>query len=148
VASFNWDPVDVGHPLFGETEDYPSVTPELMDAFAIPSGFIGAGRSVAAPLGQACAPEAQNYHQYFIEAPTPAFEYLLPDAGHLDFPDGCGLVCMTCQSGDEPAWNRAFAQATTVAFYRVYLAADARYRPWVDGEPVTALADRVVFTAH
>ncbi len=145
LASFNVDPVDSGHPLFGETEAYPSVTPELMADFTIPSGFVGAGRSAEAPMGQACAPEAQNYHQYFVEAPSPAFEYSLPEAGHLDFPDGCGLICRTCTSGDEPEWN---AITTMVAFYRVYLASDTRYRPWIDGAEVTALADRVVFASR
>jgi hypothetical protein len=33
-----------------------------------------------------------------------------------------------------------------VAFYRIFLADDHRYRPWVDGEPVTSLADRVVLS--
>jgi hypothetical protein len=148
VASFNVDPVDVGHPIFGATEDYPSVTPELMEGFTIPGGFLGAGRSVQATLGQACAPEQQNYHQYFIAAPTPAFEYALPEAGHLDFTDSCGLICATCVAGDEPAWNHATATAIMVAFYRLFLASDERYRPWVDGAEITALSPRVALTTR
>ncbi len=148
IASFNVDPVDVCHPIFGESEGNPSVTPELMGGFTIPGGFLGAGRSAEAPMGQACAPEAQNYHQYFIEATSPAFEYLLPAAGHLDFADRCGMLCSTCSSGDDPVWNRGFAAATMVSFYRVFLAEDGRYRPWVDGDPVTSLSERVVFASR
>ena len=108
---------------------------------------VGAGPQAGwseAPLGMACAPEEQNYHQYFRETQTTAFEYFLPTAGHLDFADGCGLICMTCTSGEDPGWNRSFAATTMVAFYRVFLAGDERYRPWVDGEPVTSLTE-VVF---
>ena len=148
LATFDVDPVDAGHPLFGETDGYPSVTPELMGDLTVPSGFVGAGRSAEATMGQACAPEAQNYHQYFVAASTPAFEYLLTTAGHLDFADRCGLICSTCRAGDDPEWNRAFAAATMLSFYRFYLADDGRYRPWIDGDAVTRLAESVTFDSR
>jgi predicted dienelactone hydrolase len=147
LASFNVDPVDSVPPGTSPDEDNPSVAPELLGEFRIPGGFVGAGRSASGSFG-ACAPEEESFRQFFEGVSSPAFEYFLEDAGHLDFVDRCGLLCLTCAAGAEPAWAHGFATTTMTAFYRVFLAEDERYRPWVDGPPVRDLADRVVLTTR
>jgi hypothetical protein len=39
--------------------------------------------------------------------------------------------------------GRNFAAQTAVAFFKVFLAADESYRPWVDGAPIAALAPAI-----
>ena len=143
IASFNLDPVDSSSPTGGTETEFPSVTPEKMGDLHIPLGFIGAGHGGEGLV--ACAPEDQNYHQYFISALSPAFEYNVLDAGHMDFMDNCGALCATCPSSDGDAWIYNFANATQLAFYKVYLAGDQRYQPWVEGDPVTSLNAKVKF---
>lgn len=143
LATFGLDPVDVCHPLRGCSEAYPSVTPELMDELTVPGAYFGSGHGAEAPLGQACAPANDNYHEYFGLAPSPSWEYLLPAAGHFDFVEDCGLLCFTCTSGEDPPWSRAFAVATLVAFHQVVLNRDERYRPWLDGAELLRHGERV-----
>ena len=143
------DPVDSGPPFGGNETDYPSVAPERMGDVVVPTGFVGAGRGGESMLGQSCAPTDDNYHQYFSAAGSPSFEYVVTEAGHLDFTDSCGGICFTCPGGDDTvdAFARGFAQATAVAFIKVFLEGDERFRPWVDGAEVTGVSG-VTFTAN
>ncbi|MCB9521465.1 MAG: hypothetical protein H6700_02975 [Myxococcales bacterium] len=135
VASFNVDPVDSGPPFGGNPTDFPSVAPELMDDVTIPTGYIGSGLGGSGFV--ACAPTEDNYHQYFLASSSPTFEYVLPEAGHNDFIETCNFTCRAaCAQGDDPAAALAFAVTTTVAFYKVYLADDESYLPWVQGDQV------------
>ncbi len=140
-AVFTLDPVDAGPPFGGNERDFPSVTPELMDSLTVPSGYIGAGRGAETsfPLAPACAPVDDNYHAYFVESVAPSFEYVLTQAGHLDFLDSCsGLACSGCPSGTNAEFTRDVSRATMTAFFKVVLDEDERYRPWVDGDAVDA----------
>ena len=148
-AVFGIDPVDSGPPVGGnDPVAFPSITPERMGELTVPFAAIGAGRGGETTffgLGPACAPTADNYQAYFDAASAPAFEYLVGDAGHLDFVDDCGFLCTTCGQGSDASVGRNFAAQTAVAFFKVFLAADESYRPWVDGAPVAALAPAITF---
>ena len=151
-AVFGIDPVDSGPPVGGsDPVAFPSITPERMGGLTVPFAAVGAGHggeTTLFGLGPACAPTADNYHAYFEAAGAPAFEYLVTDAGHLDFVDSCGFLCTTCAQGSDASIGRNFAAQTAVAFFKVFLAEDDRYRPWVDGAPVAALAPAITFTQH
>jgi chlorophyllase len=146
-AVFGIDPVDSGPPVGGnDPVAFPSITPERMGELTVPFAAIGAGRGGETTffgLGPACAPAADNYAAYFDAAGAPAFEYLVTDAGHLDFVDDCGFLCTTCGQGADASVGRNFAAQTAVAFFKVFLAADESYRPWVDGAPIAALAPAI-----
>ena len=148
-AVFGIDPVDSGPPVGGnDPVAFPSITPERMGELTVPFAAIGAGRGGETTffgLGPACAPTADNYQAYFDAAGAPAFEYLVGDAGHLDFVDDCGFLCTTCGQGSDASVGRNFAAQTAVAFFKLFLAADETYRPWVDGAPVAALAPAITF---
>jgi predicted dienelactone hydrolase len=145
-AVFGVDPVDSGPPFGSDPVRYPSVTPERMDELTVPAAFLGAGRSAGG--FQACAPAADNYHAYYEAAGSPSYEYNIIEGGHLDFTDSCGLICITCTAGDDADFSRSFAATTLVAFFRYYLAEDARYRPWIDGAQVTSLSSLVTFASR
>ena len=151
-AVFGIDPVDSGPPVGGnDPVAYPSLTPERMGELTVPFGAVGAGHGGEATLfgfGPACAPIADNYEAYFDAAGAPAFEYLVVDAGHLDFVDDCGFLCTTCGQGSDASVGRNFAAQTAVAFFKVFLTADESYRPWVDGAPIAALAPAITFRQH
>jgi len=151
-AVFGIDPVDSGPPFGGnDPVAYPSLTPERMGELTVPFAAVGAGRggeTTFGGLGPACAPAADNYQAYFDAAGAPAFEYLVGDAGHLDFVDDCGFLCTTCGQGSDATVGRNFAAQTAVAFFKVFLAADESYRPWVDGAPIAALAPAITFRQH
>ena len=151
-AVFGIDPVDSGPPVGGnDPVAYPSLTPERMGELTVPFAAIGAGRGGETTffgLGPACAPAADNYQAYFDAAGAPAFEYLVGDAGHLDFVDDCGFLCTTCGQGSDASVGRNFAAQTAVAFFKVFLTADESYRPWVDGAPIAALAPAIAFRQH
>lgn len=140
-AIFTLDAVDAGPPFGSNPTDFPSLTPERVDELTIPSAWVGAGRGaeVSIPFSPACAPEDDNYAAYFAGAPSPSFEYLLNQAGHLDFLDSCsGVACFGCPSGDNAEFTRDVSRAAMTAFFAVYLLDDSRYRPWVDGAAVDA----------
>ena len=151
-AVFGIDPVDSGPPFGGnDPVAYPSLTPERMGELTVPFAAVGAGRggeTTFGGFGPACAPAADNYQAYFDAAGAPAFEYLVGDAGHLDFVDDCGFLCTTCGQGSDASVGRNFAAQTAVAFFKVFLTADESYRPWVDGAPIAALAPAIAFRQH
>ena len=151
-AVFGIDPVDSGPPIGGnDPVAYPSLTPERMGELTVPFAAIGAGHggeTTFGGFGPACAPTADNYQAYFDASGAPAFEYLVVDAGHLDFVDDCGFLCTTCGQGSDATVGRNFAAQTAVAFFKVFLAADESYRPWVDGAPIAALAPAITFRQH
>jgi hypothetical protein len=147
-ASFTLDPVDSpppANPLSpSNPADFPSVAPERMSDFRIPGGFVGAGLS-AQGVGfgsPACAPENDNYAQYYASAAGPSYSYLIADAGHLEFADSCGFLCRTCRAGSQAAWVRSFSRGTMVAFYYRYLRDDVRYDTWLNGPQLGAQIGR------
>lgn len=141
AATFNVDPVDSAPPFGGDPADFPSVTPELMGGLAIPSGYVGAGRGAESTMGPSCAPAEDNYHAYFEASGSPSFEWVLAGAGHNDFVETCDFLCeFACPVGDDREAAQSFAQTAMVAFYKVFLAEDESYRPWVDGDEVRGAA--------
>ncbi len=135
AATLNVDPVDSGPPFGGsDPAQFPSAAPESARLLTIPSGYIGAGRSTETTLGQACAPAGENYAAFYSASPSPTWQWFLPRAGHNDFVVNCDFICsFACVEGDDPAAALDFAIATTVAFYKVYLAGDDTYASWLEG---------------
>jgi hypothetical protein len=137
-ASFNLDPVDATGPGVRVDEDNPSVAPELMGNLAIPLGFVGTTRGgrTTLPGAPACAPSGENYAAYAGAAPTPPFVAVPPESGHNDFADPLPLLLrLACAAGQDPAAVRGAAKTWMTAFYRLHLAGDARYAPWLANPP-------------
>jgi predicted dienelactone hydrolase len=124
-AVLGLDPVDSAPPFGGGPDTYPSLTPERMGELNVPTAFIGAGRGGEGFMP--CAPVADNYAAYYAAAQSPSAQYLLPEAGHLDFMANCGLACFGCVSGDDREFAHSFGLRTTVAFFARHLRDDARY---------------------
>ena len=141
LAVFGIDPVDSDPPIVLEPEGYPSVTPERMPQIAVPLGLLGETENARADLGQACAPEEDNFHQYYAHATSPAIEIEVLGASHMSFLDdpGCGLVCDACPDGtDDPATTRRLTRRYLTAFFQVFLRGEDAYRAYLTGEPMTA----------
>ena len=133
-ASFNLDPVDSVGPFSTPSAENPSVTPELMADLAIPLGLVGStrGAEAAFPGSPACAPASDNYAAYATAASGVPFVAVPPASGHNDFADPLpALLRLACKGGDDPAAVRAAARTWMTAFYRVHLAGDAGYAPWL-----------------
>ena len=139
AASFTVDPVDSTSPV-GDPAGFPSVTPELMAELTIPLGFVGETLDAVPIEGSsiACAPEADNFQQYFAHAVGPAISIEVVGAHHMSFIDDadCGLPCLVCQS---PALDHAtalsLAQRSLTAFYQVTLKGEDSWRAWLTGAP-------------
>jgi pimeloyl-ACP methyl ester carboxylesterase len=133
------DPVDsLGSPFDNPapTPENPSVTPELMGGLTVPSGYVGAGMGAEGIVP--CAPKEDNYHEYYKAAATPAYEWLLEDAGHGDFAENGGLATQFCNSNADAQTVRNFSATTLVAFFQVYLGNAPAYQPWLDGDKLPA----------
>ncbi|MFH2009919.1 MAG: hypothetical protein ABI333_25210 [bacterium] len=142
-AVFGVDPVDAaGGPMGGDPVDYPSVTPELMDQLTIPLGLLGETvNATAGTLGQACAPEADNFHQYYLHAVSPALEIEVLGANHMSFLDNpnCGLTCSMCAAGtDDPAVTRRLTRRYLTAFFNVFVRGETDFGVYLKGSPMAA----------
>jgi len=139
LAVFALDPVDAaGGPLPVSPADYPSVTPELMGKILVPIGLVGEtlNGTCTGFMCQPCAPEADNFHQYFLHAAGPALEIEILGAGHMSFLDNpsCGLVCSVCPAGtDDTAVTRKLSRRYMTAFFNVRLKKHAEYAPFLTG---------------
>lgn len=131
-AVFGLDPVDSGPPFAFDPNAFPSLAPERIGELTIPTGVVGSERGPEGAV--ACAPGEDNWDDYFAAAPSPAFAWLVAGSGHMDFLDECGLACLACAAGDDPAFTRDFSRTTMVAFFQVFLKGEAAYRPWLDGD--------------
>ena len=138
-AVVGWDPVDANGPFTGQNSpDYSSATPEQMPdiraAIAVLGETLNKRGSFFSP---ACAPEADNFQQYFEHALTPSLEVEIFDADHMDWTDSGGCwPCSPCGDAD-----RSFVQAITrrvnVAWFRRHLQGDT------DMDEILALRDEV-----
>jgi dienelactone hydrolase len=122
---FAIDPVDAaGGPFGGPTPENPSVTPELMNQITVPIVLLGetTNGTSSGLFGQACAPEEDNFHQYYLHAESPALEIEMVGAYHMSFIDtaGCGLTCSVCPAGTDDAevTKQRTAQYMTAFFNR------------------------------
>ncbi|MBK7071244.1 MAG: hypothetical protein IPH44_02975 [Myxococcales bacterium] len=133
------DPVDaVGSPLPVSATDYPSVTPELMGAITAPIAMLGelTNATCSGALCQACAPAADNFHQYYEHATHAAIEIEVMGASHMSFLDdpACGFTCSSCPAGtDDPATSRRLTRRYLTAFLNVTLRGLPAYRSYLIG---------------
>jgi dienelactone hydrolase len=147
LAVFGIDPVDAaGSPLPVSEEDYPSVTPELMDQIGVPLALLGETTNGTCEgfMCQACAPEEDNFHQYYLHAVSPSVEIEVLGASHMSFLDDpdCGMVCSVCPSGtDAPAETRMLTRRFMTAFFLVFLSEESGYIHWLAGAGMTAEVD-------
>ncbi|MBU1218658.1 hypothetical protein KKF34_19485 [Myxococcota bacterium] len=119
------DPVDgTGGPMGGEAR--------VIDGpfnFSFPSYVMGTefGTQSASMFSGACAPEGDNYVQFYEASASPAFFSLALGYGHLDFLDdleSC-IICSTCVSAEgEHGPFRDFTAAQMVGFFRGALSGD------------------------
>ena len=144
LAVFAIDPVDAaGGPLPVAPEDFPSVTPELMDLITVPTVYLGetTNGTCTGLMCQACAPEGDNFHQYYTHAAGPALEIEVVGANHMSFLDNpnCGLTCSVCPAGtDDPASTRQLTQRYMTAFFNVFLRGEASYNLYLTGSAMDA----------
>lgn len=138
-AVFGVDPVDAaGGPFGGDPVDYPSVTPELMPQIMVPLGLLGetVNATCSGFLCQACAPQEDNFQQYYIHATSPAIEIEVVGASHMSFLDNpdCGLACSVCPKGtDDPDVTRMLTRRYLTAFFNVYLKSEAPFADYLTG---------------
>ncbi len=86
------DPVDGAGPqlpppfedLFKGPE-FPDLAPEQLPGLKVPTLYLGGTEGKKKRLGQACAPEDQNYHQFWLYSPSPSVEITFVGADHTDF---------------------------------------------------------------
>ena len=137
-AIVGFDPVDAaGGPVAVDPKDYPSVTPERMIDVKVPFLVVGeTTNSTGGLLGQACAPAADNYQQYFDNAESPAIAFTFAGANHFSWLDdpNCLFICASCDKGsDDPAVTKSLTWRFTVAFLQVVLNDDDSYEGWLVG---------------
>lgn len=135
-AVFGIDPVDTaGGPGTNPSPDNPSVAPELMPLVIAPMTIVG--ETVNATGGfMSCAPEDENFRQYFGAATAPAAAIEFVTANHMSFLDdpNCGFTCSACPAGtDEPAVTRRMTQGYMVAFAQWQLRGQDGYRDYLAG---------------
>lgn len=127
LGVFAIDPVDAaGGPFEVSEEEYPSVTPELMDRVMARTVLVGEllNGTCEGNGCQSCAPLEDNFQQYYEHATGPALEIEVLGASHMSFLDNpeCGIFCLLCPSGtDDPAQTRFLTQRYMTAFFKQIL---------------------------
>lgn len=121
------DPVDgTGGPLGGEPRVLDN--PVEIDAPVLILGTGLGSESAGGGFGQACAPEGENYEEFFAASSAPAWQVVAPDYGHLDMldddPTGCGFECGACVDGDSREPMRRLTAGMLVALFRAGLQGD------------------------
>lgn len=141
---FAIDPVDAtGSPIQSINENYPSVTPELMGRVTVPIALIGETTNATCSgfACQACAPAADNFHQYASHAMGAAVEIEVVGANHMSFLDDpkCGFACSVCAAGsDTPSETHRRTRRYLAAFFELTLRGERSAREWLDGPPMAA----------
>lgn len=155
LAVFGVDPVDAaGSPLPVSETDYPSVTPELMGLISVPVVLLGetVNGTCSGFMCQACAPEEDNFHQYYLYAESPALEIEVVNANHMSFLDNpdCGLACSVCPAGsDDTGVTRMLTQRYMTAFFMRELAGRPEFEVWLKGTGMAQdVADGLVLTQN
>lgn len=144
VAVAGIDPVDaVGGPFGEPDENNPSVTPERMSQINVPLLLVGEtlNGTCDGVFCQPCAPEEDNFQQYFEHATSPALEIEVLGANHMSFLDdpNCGFACSVCGAGtDDPVVTRSLTQRYLNAFFQLHLRNVSEARTWLVGENMDA----------
>jgi hypothetical protein len=144
LCVFGLDPVDAaGGPFNTPGPDYPSVTPELMGQITIPLGLLGetVNATCTGFMCQACAPEEDNFHQYYLYAESPVVEIEVLGANHMSFLDDpdCGVTCSACPKGtDDPRVTRMLARRYLTAFFQLVLRDDSSFQTYLTGSGMQA----------
>ncbi len=126
------DPVDEGNPLWNDPKRYPSVAPELMPEIHAPLLFVGAELGKVLVSFSPCAPEDENYQQFYEAANPPAIEITQLDVGHSQYLDNDTASNDPCARGDVPsAWVRSSSAAYLTAFFLGYLCEEPDALDWL-----------------
>ena len=122
------DPVD--------SDDEPVAPDRMMDVEA-PVLILGEMLDSTGSF-QACAPEADNFRQFFESSRPGTIEIELFGVGHMDFLDNPNcLFCSFCQSGDlGDDVVKEIARRSIVGFFGKHLNADNGFDPYIAGQPV------------
>lgn len=136
-AIFGIDPVDsAGGPGAQPGPDNPSVAPELMPLVLAPMTIVGETTNATGGL-MSCAPQDENFQQYFAAASAPAVAIEFLAANHMSFLDNpnCGFTCSVCPAGtDDPSVTRRMTQGYMVAFAQWQLRGQEGYRAYLAGD--------------
>lgn len=138
-AVFAIDPVDAMAP---------SVTPELMGSIDVPVVYVGETTDATGSF-QSCAPQDNNFQQYFANASGPALEIDVKGANHMSFieRDLLCVPCSACNAGtDDPEKTRELTRRWIVAFFGWALRGDDSQRYWLTGEGMQADVDQQLVT--
>jgi len=138
-ASIVLDPVDGGGSPFGGGCNPPQcldVSAEL--PVTKPTGFLGETLDATAGFGgQACAPQAENFLQFYAKTTAPSFAATVNGANHMSFLDdvsSCGFTCNVCQMATlDNATVNDLSKAYVVAFYERYLRGNTAYDTYLTG---------------
>jgi dienelactone hydrolase len=122
------DPVD--------SDDVP-VAPDRMQDVEAPVLILGEMLDSTGSF-QACAPEADNFRQFFEASRPGTIEIELFGVGHMDFLDNPNcLFCSFCQSGDlGDDVVKEIARRSIVGFFGKHLNADNGFDRYIAGQPV------------
>lgn len=140
-AVFGIDPVNSAPPGQQFGTNYPSAFP-TMASLQGPLAVVGADK--ASQGFQPCAPAADNYEKFYNAAPSPAWEILITESGHMQFLDsrsGC-LSCFACSNGQTPdATIRSITQTAMIAWGEAHLRA-AGIASYLSGSWATGFRSR------
>jgi dienelactone hydrolase len=135
-AVVGWDPVDALPPI---ADGSYSVTPEQMDGLTVPIAVLGetTDGGSGGRFGSACAPAADNFHQFFSHAcaAPAALEVTIDGADHTEWVDSrqaCGLACLVCSTGStDGATVLSVTRRVTVAWLETYLRGTPGMDAWL-----------------
>ena len=128
------DPVDEGNPIWNNPARYPSVAPELMPELEVPLLFVGAELGSVLITFSPCAPEDENYQQFYEAADSPAIEITQLDVGHGQYvDDDAADENDPCARGEVPSeWVRSSSAAYLTAFFLGHLGDSPDALDWLE----------------
>lgn len=133
-AVVGWDPVD---------STAPSVAPERVAMLTAPLAVVGEITDASGGVGgMPCAPQAENFLQFYAAAPAPAVAITVAASDHMDWVDdpSC-FVCGFCTAGTaSPEVARTVTRRVDVAWFRRHLLGDLAMDPWILNPPELATA--------
>ncbi|MBN2308202.1 MAG: alpha/beta fold hydrolase [Candidatus Hydrogenedentes bacterium] len=134
VAGVSLDPVDGAASFAPASEMFPAITPERMPEVDEPILFIGT------EYDSIFTPAAENYHQFFVHAESPAQELRVLNSDHVSFIDDVGgiLGFMHLAFGNHEDVDDALAKRVAVRYlvswFNVHLKGQAEFQTYLTGE--------------